>query len=200
MSTEVIISEYQRSINKKSNWHRISALSCLKNSGIEDVVTDAEHFSFMEGLLYLDRKELLTKIDSQYIQPNRLLISDIEFLLIDGWPLIIATDGGADKFESNSRHSIHQSRASASVVIFHPPSLPFAQYINATEEEQTNILSQNLFPWKARASSLPKKNLRSSDGQCPCRMLCNHFNGRMASTKHSGATHYGFRSRTFSIS
>ena len=42
-------------------------------------------------------------------------------------------------------------------MIFHPPSLPFAQYINATEEEQTNILSQNLFPWKARASSLPKK-------------------------------------------
>jgi len=52
--------------------------------------------------------------------------------------------------------SAHPS-ASASVIIFRPPSLPFESYITVSEEEQASILSQNLLPWRARASSLPNK-------------------------------------------
>ena len=86
-------------------------------------------------------------LDAGYIKTTNydrlILFSDIDFLLSDGWPLIIATDGGSDKFEINRMHSL-QSRASASVVILHPPAISFQQYNNASEETQANILNQNL--------------------------------------------------------
>ena len=63
-------------------------------------------------------------------------------------------DGGADKFEGKCMHSMH-SCAAASVVIFQPPTVSFAHFINATDKEEPTILNQNLLPWKARASSLP---------------------------------------------
>lgn len=154
--SDALLLEYQRSINHTSNWQKLSALSCLMRSGTEDIVTEAENFTFMDGLLNLNRNELLTKIESQYIQPNRLSVLAIESLITGGWPLIIATDGGVDKFDSNRSHS-QQSSTSASVVIFHPPAISFAQYTSATEAEQASILNQNLLPWRARAASLPLK-------------------------------------------
>ena len=154
-SNIVSVAEYQHSINSTSNWQRLSALSCMKNSNTEDIITEEESLSFLRGLLNCDRTKLLSKIDSDFIQPNRLLFSDIEFLLSDGWPLIIATDGGSDITEGKRSHSMH--RASASVVILYPPSIPFAQFIIASDEEQDGILNKNLLPWKARASSLPGK-------------------------------------------
>ena len=151
-----LLADYQKSISNASNWIRFSALSCLKNSCTDDIVTEAENFHFMEGLLHLDRNQLLAKINSQFVHPNRLLLSDIEPLLQTGWPLLIATDGGSDKCGINHIQSIH-ARASASVVILHPPAISFEQYISSSEETQAHILNSNLLPWKARASSLPSR-------------------------------------------
>jgi hypothetical protein len=53
-----------------------------------------EDCSFFIGLLLLERQELLQRI------PNRLKHSQIDFLLSDGWPLIVATDGRAKKLHS----------------------------------------------------------------------------------------------------
>lgn len=77
-------------------------------------------------------------------------------MLSEGWPLIIATDGGAGKFQSTDI-PVSQSSASASVVIFHPPSIPFEKYINASKTDQAAMLNQNLLPWTAHASSLPTR-------------------------------------------
>jgi len=71
---------YDSSINNSSKWRRLSALSCLKELHNDAIVTEAENAVFLEELLKSGRNEVLARIDSHYIQPNRLKISDIDFL------------------------------------------------------------------------------------------------------------------------
>jgi hypothetical protein len=54
-SNKISLTDHQRSICKSSNWRRLSALSCLKYLCPEDIVTEADNFCFMKGLLHLDR-------------------------------------------------------------------------------------------------------------------------------------------------
>ncbi len=82
------IAQYCRSINQISHWKKISALSCLRNIYEEHLSNSEaiEDCSLLNGLLSLERDELLQRIDREYISPNRLTRSQIEFLLSGGWP------------------------------------------------------------------------------------------------------------------
>ena len=153
-STPVAIAQYCQSINDLSHWKRISAISCLRNR-YEEQVHDSEardDCSFLNSLLALERQELIQRIEHDYIIPNRLQRSQIEFLLSDGWPLIVATDGGAKHLQSKLTTC---QCASAGTVIFRPPNIPFATYMAASKTEKTLFMNQNLIPWKARATPLP---------------------------------------------
>jgi len=79
------INYYNSSINNEAHWRRISALSCLKQSNTEDIVSDRENSSFFDDILNSGRNDLLFRIESDYIYPNRLNYSDIESLLLGGW-------------------------------------------------------------------------------------------------------------------
>ena len=82
------------------------------------------------------------------------LLSDLllsKHLLTDGWPLLIATDGGATT-ESSTDNAYHC--ASAGAVILQPPSITFATFASANRQEQLDIMNQNLLPWCARATPL----------------------------------------------
>jgi hypothetical protein len=141
-----------QSINKDSHWRRISAMSCMRASSLDENVHDNQDSTFLSSLLSSPREDLLLRIDTDYIHPNRLIRSRIEHLTQNGWPLIIATDGGADLTNSPKQG---QHCASAGVAIFYPPTTPFERYLLASADEKSYIMNQNLLPWRARATPLP---------------------------------------------
>mmetsp|Transcript_26122 Transcript_26122/g.37474 ORF Transcript_26122/g.37474 Transcript_26122/m.37474 type:complete len:888 (+) Transcript_26122:179-2842(+) len=146
------IGGYHRSINQEAHWKKLSALNCLQDKHNEPHINTPSNHSFLQSLMAVDRTELLQQIDQVYIQPHRLSKSQVECLLCDGWPLIVATDGGATKLYSvDNKYQC----ASASVVILRPPDMPFACYMAATEDQQITIMNANLMPWMARATPLP---------------------------------------------
>jgi hypothetical protein len=87
------MSQLIQSINQEKNWRRISAITCLSNAFEEDPIHAPTEHNFLNGLFYTPREELLQKIDQVYITPHRLTRSQVDPLLVNGWPLIIATDG-----------------------------------------------------------------------------------------------------------
>jgi hypothetical protein len=102
--TTTPISQYNKSINMENNWKRISAITCLQDHHDQGIPNAAEEHSLFESLISLDRNALLLRIDQEYINPNRLTLNQVECLLQDGWPLIAATDGGANKLHAR----VHQ--------------------------------------------------------------------------------------------
>ena len=144
---------YLESINRARNWRRISAMSNLLGALNNDDNLYTTKNNLFDDLPSTNREELLEQIDQLHINPNRLRLSQVEHLLTDGWPLIIATDGGA---VSDSCSDTTYRHASAGVVILHPPAIPYAIYSSFTKQQQSQIMNSNLLPWRARATPLPQ--------------------------------------------
>lgn len=146
-----LLPQYIDHINQAKNWRRISAISSLFSAFNEDNNYSSEAI-LLTDLPYAKREDLLQQIDQLHINPNRLKHSQIEHILTGGWPLIVATDGGATSDTSNNTTHCY---ASAGIVILQPPNISFEAYSNATKQQQDHILNNNLLPWRARATPLP---------------------------------------------